>query len=112
MTLLMPLAATCASAVSAECQPIRFKPGETSAQAHGRLAPDEIHCFRFGTGNRQRVRLEVKSASGNVAFTINDLVDNRDRFEFTSAKKTYEFTVYQTIRSGLRDDYSLTLSLK
>ena len=43
---------------------------------------------------------------------INDIDDNHGHFEFISAKKTYVLIVYQIIRSGMRDDYSLTLSIK
>lgn len=94
------------------CEPIRFQPGARSAEIRGTLQPEEVRCFRFGAGKRQAVELAVKSPRGNVAFTIHDLVDNREHFAFTSEKKTYEFIVYQTLRSAAADDFTLSLSIR
>lgn len=76
LTFLLFLVAVFSFAAALDCQAIWFKPGGTSVDIQRSLAPDEIKCFHFCAGKKQKVRLEVKSASGNVAFTINDFVDN------------------------------------
>ncbi|MBP3982174.1 hypothetical protein J8G26_15725 [Acidovorax sp. JG5] len=97
---------------ASECRTIRFNPGATSAKIQGAVQPEDQQCFRFGTGKGQSVRLAVQSKSGNVAFTINDVADNRDRIEFTSEKKVYELIVYQNLRSVTPDDFTLSLSIR
>jgi hypothetical protein len=106
------LAALLPQAVFAQCQTIRFQPGASSAELRGTVQPEEMHCFRFSTGPGQAVRLAVKSKSGDVAFTIKDLVDNRDRYEFTSEKKRYELSVYQSSRSVTAEAYTLSLVIR
>lgn len=112
LTLLCSLVVSGNLAAASDCKAIRFKPGTSAAKIHGTVQADERQCYRFGTGKGQSVRLAVQSASGDVAFTIDDLVDNRDEFEFTSEKKTYELNVYQTTRSVTPEDFTLSLSIK
>lgn len=125
--LLSALLATCAMSfglqssiaeAASPCRAIQFKPGASSATLQGTVPADpsgsaeNIECFRFGTRKGQRVRISVRSPRQQVAFTIKELVDNREQYEFTSEKRTYEFSVYQTMRSATSAPYTLTLSIQ
>ncbi len=100
------------------CQAIQFKPGASSAELQGAVpadptgAAENLKCFRFGTRKGQQVRISVRLPQQQVAFSVSELVDNRDHYEFTSEKRTYEFTVYQTLRSAQPVPYTLTLSIR
>ena len=67
--------------------------------------------YRFSTRQGQKVRMAVRSPQEQVAFTVDGVADNRDRLEFTSEKRVYEFTVYQTLRSTQAVPYVFTLSI-
>ena len=99
------------------CQTIQFKPGTSSTELRGMAAPDPSGaggsrgCYRFSTRQGQKVRMAVRSPQEQVAFTVDGVADNRDRLEFTSEKRVYEFTVYQTLRSTQAVPYVFTLSI-
>lgn len=94
------------------CKTIQFKPGTSSTEVSGSIAPDATECFRFATGQGQTVRMSIKSANNNTIFSILDLVDARDNYTFKSQKKTYEFIVAQLMKAAGPDTYKLTLSIK
>lgn len=94
------------------CKTIQLKPGTSSTEISGSIAPDATECFRFTTGNGQTVHMAMKSAHNNTIFSILDLVDARDSYTFKSQKKTYEFIIAQLMKAASPDTYKLTLSIK
>ena len=76
-------------------------------------APSEgVQCLRFSTAKGQTVRIAVKSPKNQVAFTLDGMVDNREKFQFTSEKRTYDVLLHQTSSAAKPVDYALTLSIK
>lgn len=96
----------------APCKTIQFERGASSATISGNIGPEEIQCFRFTSGQGQRVRMSVESANDNTIFTIVDIADARKEYSFRSQKKTYEFIIAQLFRSVTDDHYKLTLSIR
>ncbi len=105
---LLPLAA----AADPPCKTISFKPGASSAEIRGEAPAEGVQCLRFGVGKGQTVRVSVKSPQKQVAFTIDGLVDNREKYQFTSEQKTYDLLMHQTFNAVTPVGYVLTLSIK
>jgi len=94
------------------CTPIHFARGTSSASLSGRVGSDEpFPCYTLATGRGQTATLKFTRTNGNMAFTIDDVVDDRDSYSFKTAARTYKFTVFQTLRST-PDAFTLMVSVK
>lgn len=96
----------------APCKTIQFKAGASSTKISGSVDPDATVCFRFSAGKGQSVRIAIQSKDRNTIFSVPDLVDAHDTYEFKSQKKTYEIVVGQLMKSATADSFQLTLSIK
>lgn len=81
-----------------ECVPIVFAPGERVVEISGSASPDGVVCHRLATAHGQIVSLEVVDG-GNIIFSIRDMVDARDRYEFTADRDSYDILVGQLMRA-------------
>jgi hypothetical protein len=82
------------------CTPIHFTRGTSSASLSGRVGSDEpFPCYTLATGRGQTATLKFTKTNGNMVFSIDGVVDDRDAYSFKTEAKTYKFTVFQTLRS-------------
>ena len=105
---LLPLAA----AADPPCKTISFESGAGSTEIQGEAPAEGVQCLRFGASKGQTVRISVKSPRKQVVFTIDGLVDNQEKYHFTSAQKTYDLLLHQTLNAAAPVGYVLTLSIK
>lgn len=101
-----------AASAAADCRDIRFQRGSTAAEITGTAPAESSECLRFAAGKGQTVRLTLASKSGDVAFSVVGVADNRTELQFTSERKTYEVRIHQTSKSLAPEDYSLSLSIE
>jgi hypothetical protein len=93
------------------CTPIHFARGTSSISLSGRVGSDEpFPCYTLATGRGQTATLKFTRTNGNMAFSIYDVVDDRDAYTFKTEAKTYKFTVFQTLRST-PDPFTLLVSV-
>lgn len=112
LAALSPAGAQAPSPAGARCTAIHFARGASSAQVSGVVGSDEpFPCYTLATGNGQTASLKFTRTNGNMAFSIDDLADDRDAFEFKTAAKTYRFTVFQTLRAP-PGPYTLMVSVR
>ena len=100
------------AAADPPCKTISLSPGAFSTEIQGAAPSEGVQCLRFSTTKGQTVRLAVKSPKNQVAFTLDGMVDNREKFQFTSEKRTYDVLLHQTSSAAKPVDYALTLSIK
>ena len=82
------------------CIAIKFAKGASSTTVSGIVGSDEpFPCYTLATGNGQTASLKFTKTNGNMAFTIEDLVDDRDSYSFKTLAKVYRFSIFQTLRS-------------
>jgi hypothetical protein len=82
------------------CLPIQFARGAYSSIVRGSAGSDEpFPCYTLATGKGQTATLRFVGTNGNMAFSIDGVVDDRDAFSFSTEVKTYKFEVFQTLRS-------------
>ncbi len=94
------------------CSPMHFDHGQSSATITGRVGSDEpFPCYTIATGNGQTATFKFTKTNGNMAFTIYDLVDDRDSYTFKTSAKIYKFIVFQTLRAA-PDQFSLNLAVR
>ncbi len=93
------------------CRAIWFQLGAISAQVKGVASAETAHCWRFAADAGQDVRLAVQSCGASVAFSVNDMVDDRDRYQITSQKRKKVGSVHQKMRAVRPKPYTLTLSI-
>jgi hypothetical protein len=98
------------TAHAGSCEPIHFKRGHYSGSVRGVAPPDDIVCYEVGTGAGQHA--EVRIEGRNMVFSIEGVVDARDRYSFTTEKKTYRITVAQLMRSVTSEPFTLTVSVR
>ncbi|WP_158933197.1 hypothetical protein [Acidisphaera sp. S103] len=83
------------------CTPIHFARGATFAVVSGTAGTDgPSPCYTLQTGKGQIATLKFTKTDGNMAFTIEGLVDDRDDYTFKTEAKTYTFGVFPTLRSN------------
>jgi hypothetical protein len=108
--LLGPVAAL--AQMPTNCTPIHFARGQSSTTLTGTAGSDEpFPCYTLTTDPNQTAHLKFTKTDGNMAFTIDGLVDDRDDFSFRTDAKTYKFIVFQTLKA-LPWPYALTVSVK
>jgi len=94
------------------CTPIHFARGQSFTTLNGSVGSDEpFPCYTFATGKGQTATFKFTKTNGNMAFTIYDLVDDRDSYSFRTEAKTYKFIVFQTLRAP-PSPFSLMVSVK
>ena len=65
------------------CTPIRFERGQSSATVTGSVgSEDPLPCYTLAAGSGQTASLKFVRTNGNMAFSIYDLIDNRDSYSF------------------------------
>lgn len=81
------------------CTPIHFAPGQSSATVKG-IAPfgTPFTCFTFAAGRGHTATIRLTQSNGNIAFNIDGVVDNQDKYSFKTEDRTYKIDVYQTTR--------------
>lgn len=95
-----------------DCKPVELAKGGAPTIIKDAVAPEEILCYEFSAQPGQQVNIKVKSTYENTMFGILDMVDSQDDYSFTAQGKTYQFIVSQLERSGVSDDFELTLTIK
>jgi hypothetical protein len=100
---LLPMFASPAAHAEENCIPIRFPPGQYSAVvrgvAHSSDSSDSpITCYMLMTGRGQTATLAIQSHGphDDTAFSIPGVIDNRDRYSFSTEAKTYKVLIYRT----------------
>ena len=84
----------------ANCSPIHFVRGASSVTLSGIVGSDEpFPCYTLATGNGQTATFKFTKTNGNMAFTIDGMVDDRDAYTFKTVARTYKFSVFQAMRS-------------
>ncbi len=100
---------------STKCIPIHFGKGASSALIRGSAGSSDFSeanpCYTLGTGKGQTATLKFTKTNGNMAFTVEGLVDDRDSYSFKTEAKTYRFSVFQTLRST-PDPFELMVSVQ
>jgi hypothetical protein len=96
----------------ANCSPIHFARGQSSATLNGSVGSDEpFPCYTLDTANAQTATFKFIRTNGNMAFSIYGLVDDRDNYSFRTEAKTYKFIVFQTLRAS-PSPFALRVSVK
>ena len=94
------------------CTPIRFARGQSSATVKGSVGSDEpFPCYTLATGKGQTATFKFDKTNGNMAFSIDGVVDDRDSYSFLTAARTYKFSIFQTMRAT-PSPFALTVSVK
>ncbi|HTI03514.1 MAG TPA: hypothetical protein VL752_21425 [Acidisoma sp.] len=84
----------------ANCTPIHFARGHSSATVSGSVGSDEpFPCYTLATGKGQTAIFRFARTNRNMAFSIYGVVDDRDSYSFKTAAGTYKFIVFQTLRA-------------
>jgi hypothetical protein len=92
------------------CEMIRFERGQSSGTLRGVAPPEDSVCYEMTTGAGQTATLEIKGR--NVMFSIDGVVDGRDRYSFTTEKRTYRVIVGQLMRAVHNEPFTLSVSIK
>ncbi len=96
----------------ASCTPVRFATGQSSATISGAVGSDGLFpCYTLAAGIGQTATFRFTKTNGNMAFSIDGLVDDRDSYSFRTDAKTYKFTVFQTMRAAPAP-FALMVSVK
>ncbi len=96
----------------ANCTPIKFARGASSATVTGMVGSDEpFPCYTLVTGSGQTATLKFRKTNGNMAFTIDDVASDRDAYTFKTAAKTYRFFVIQNMQAPPAP-YALMVTVK
>ncbi len=91
---------------------LQFVPGQSSSTVKGLVGSDEpFPCYTLTTGKGQTATFSFTKTNGNMAFSIDGVVDDRDSYSFKTEAKTYKFTVFQTLRAT-PDAFALKVSVK
>jgi hypothetical protein len=89
------------SVAHATCEPIRFAPGKSSVNIEGTVPPNgQGICYTIATAKGQTAQVKLTRANSNTAFTIPDVVDNRDDYTFKTEARTYQIDIYQIFRTA------------
>lgn len=112
--LLVPilLAASAQIASAADCTPIRFAKGASSATVRGVVPVEGNTCFTLGVGAGQKAHIRFKEGPGDIAVTVVGVGDNRSSIDFTTKAGTYELLVHQTFRSVAPAPFAMFVSVK
>ena len=86
-----------ASAAWAQCSPIKFAPGRTSAVVNGKLNEDHYACYQIHARAGQRMTVHVTSPSKRVRFSIG--ADSSVEY-FSDAKVVADWEGELTDNSG------------
>lgn len=98
-------------AVGQSCTEIRFAPGASSGDVHGKIGFNEYHCYRFRSGAGQTARLKL-SAGPFACFSVRDIVDCQDDYIFNTQARAYEVIVSTFDRRAAYGPYLLELSIR
>ncbi len=110
--ILLLAASPAMAQLPTNCTPIKFKKGTSSATVTGTVGSDDsFPCYTLATGKGQTATLVFTRTNGNMAFSIYDLVDDRDHYTFKTAAKTYKFVVFQLMRAT-PDPFALMVSIR
>ena len=114
-TLLLAVAISPSIAAMAQqptnCTAVQFPRGAFSTTVSGSVGSDEpFPCYTLSTGNGQTATLKFTRTNRNMAFTIYDVVDDRDSYTFRTQAKIYKLIVFQTLRA-VPAPFTLALSV-
>jgi hypothetical protein len=104
-----------AARAQASCTAIRFAPGASSATINGIAHSDSpFTCYTLTTGRGQTAALAIatRGSSDDTALTIPGVVDNRDKFTFTTEAKTYKILVYLTFARQPDKPFTMQVSVR
>ena len=107
---------TCAPVHAQEnCIPIQFAPGASSATVKGIARNDDpIACYNLTTRRGQTATISIvkRSSKDDTAFTIPDVIDNQDKYTFTTDARTYKILVYLTFARQPDRPFTMQVSVK
>lgn len=93
------------------CETIRFKRGESSGTVSGMAPPDDMVCYQMSTGAGQKASVAI--TGHNCMFTIEGTsAEARDRYSFTTEKRTYRIMVGQLMRAVTPQPFTLSVSVR
>jgi hypothetical protein len=97
-----------------QCTAIRFALGASTVTLHGTARSDPpFACYTLTTGPRQTATVRILQRSkGDIAFNIEDLIDNRDSYTFKTEAKTYKLDVYHTFARRPDQPFTIQVSVK
>lgn len=93
-----------------ECKAIQFSRGHNNGTVQGIAPPNDLLCHELTTGAGQAAAIEVSGE--NVIFSIEDVVDARQKYSFTTTAQTYRILVGQLMRSVSDQPFTLTVSVR
>jgi len=103
LTLSLALLAYTSSAALADpCAQILLKPDQSSTTLQGRTTGSDTDstCFQLAAGVGRHLHLSlIHPANPGLAFTIIDVVDDRNDYSFVTARDAYKILVFGTFRA-------------
>jgi hypothetical protein len=108
---LAALAAAPLSQAAPQCEAIRFERGATSATIKGVAPADDVICYEMETAEGQTATLKVLSGP-NTIFTIEDIADAQDSYQFRTEARTYRILVGQLMRAAGGEAFALRISVR
>lgn len=115
---LLPILPSVGALAAPKCTPIYFARGAWSTTVRGVAqsmdTPDSGACYTLTTGKGQAATLTILTTlpSDDTAFTIPGVVDNRDKYSFTTDAKTYQILVYRTFAREPNQPFAMQVMVK
>lgn len=92
-----------------DCAEIRFPRGANGTTISGTIPPDQILCYRLDVAVGQEAELSITGSRDDIAFTIDDEVDNRSAWSYVTKQPRYLIRVYTTFRSATAESFDLRI---
>ena len=109
------LAVLCGHAYGQEsCTPIRFASGRTSATIRGIASSESPACYALTTraGQTASVNIMPQSRNDDTAFSIEGVIDDRDRYSFRTQAATYKILVFLTFARQPPRPFAMQVSVR
>ena len=94
------------------CQAIRFKAGKYSATVKAMAPAEGVRCYTLATGAGQTATFRIRSENGNIAFSIDGVVDAQTDYRFKTKRKTYRMVVFHVIRAPASAPFTMSVSVR
>lgn len=98
------------AAAQEKCRLISFPAGQDTLELSGTAPPEEVNCFAVAGLSDHGVSVVV-SEGVNVSFSIEGLVDARDRYRFRATHETYHIVIGQLMRSTEPEPFRIIITL-
>lgn len=92
------------------CELIKFSNDQSTTIVESVISPDEILCYEIETVIGKKVAIEIEGA--NVMFSIENVVDAQEEYQFIAEKDTHRIIVSQLMQSVVEEPFTLIISIK